>query len=649
MLSMFRRGVTSKIMLVILAIGLFAIVATGFGTDGMGLGGLSGGGAGETVASVEGEKITSSELVDRVNDTLQQAREQQPELDMGSFLREGAVEKILNQMIFSRSLALFGRGQGLAASDKMIDTQIASIPAFRNLAGQFDPNAFRARLQQEGLSEQELREDLANSLIYDQIRTPISAAPSVPKTMALQYAALLLEQRTGAVGVVPSAAMGSGTPPSDAEVTAYYRENLSRYTIPERRVLRYATIGSAQVAQAAQPTEAEVNAFYQRSSERYGAKETRTLSQVVLPDQAAARAFAAKLAAGRSFDAAATEAGFSAEDTRVGPQSKAQFTELTSPAVANVAFAAAEGTTTAPGQSPLGWHIVRIDGIARQAATPLAAVRGEIERQIGQQKQAEALAALVVRVEDAIAGGASLEEVARAEKLAVSETPPITAAGVQPGNPGWRAPELAPLLDTAFDMTPDDDPVVETLQPNQSFALVAVSRVIPSAAPPLAEVAPRVRTDLTARRAADRARAVATSIAAKINAGVPSRQAFAEAKLALPPVQAVTAKRIDIARPDQPPPPPLLMLFTLPEGKARILRAPGGQGWFVVHHEKRVPGNAASAPQLVDATRIQFERVLGEEYAEQFGRAVEAGMDIERKPEALGAVRRQLLGPGSAP
>ncbi|HEV2747278.1 MAG TPA: peptidyl-prolyl cis-trans isomerase [Allosphingosinicella sp.] len=645
MFSFFRRGITSKIMLGVLALGLFAIVATGFGTDGMGVGGLAA--SGDTVASVEGEPISSAELIDQANRQLETARQAQPELDMAGFLKGGMLEDILSQMIASRALVAFGREQGLAASKKMIDAEIAAVPAFRNLAGQFDPNAFRAALARERVTEQVLREDLAGSLIHRQILLPAAGSPKVPQGMALQYASLLLEQRTGAVGLVPARAMGPGTPPTDAEVAAYYRDNQARYTIPERRVLRYATIGAEQVAQAAQPSEAEVNAFYQRSAARYGPKETRTLSQVVLPDQAAARAFAAKLAAGTSFAQAASEAGFSVEDIRVGEQSKSAFTNLTSAAIADAAFAAAEGATIGPTQSPLGWHIVRVDGIARQPATPLAAVRGEIERQIGQQKQSAALSALVARIEDAIGEGSTLDEVARAEKLNVRETPPITAAGVQVENPGWRAPEITPLLKTAFDMSPDDDPIVETLQADQRFAVVAVSRVVPAAAPPLARIAARVRADLIARRAADRARAVATAIVAKINAGTTARQAFAEARLPLPPVESVTVRRIEIARPDQPVPPPLLMLFSLPQGKARILRAPGGEGWFVVHHEKQVPGNAATSPGLVEATRTQFERVLGEEYADQFGRAVEAGMDVERKPDGIRTVRRQLLGPGA--
>ena len=66
MLSFFRRGIWAKVMLVILGIGLFAIVITGFGTGGIGgLDSLAGGGT--NLASVEGEKISSEEA----NDVLQ--------------------------------------------------------------------------------------------------------------------------------------------------------------------------------------------------------------------------------------------------------------------------------------------------------------------------------------------------------------------------------------------------------------------------------------------------------------------------------------------------------------------------------------------------------------------------------------------------
>ena len=641
MLSIFRHGVTSKIMLVVLAIGLFAIVVTGFGTGGD-MGSLAGGG--DRVARVGDEQVTSTELTAQVNRQLAQAREQRPELDMATFLGTGAFEETLRQLISSKALLSFARGLGFTASEKMVNTEIASIPAFQNLAGQFDNAAFRAALAQQNITEQALRDEIAGSIIQQQVLVPLAASARVPQSLALQYSSLLLERRTGSVGVVPAEAMGTGPEPTAQELAGFYRQNQGRYRIPERRVIRYAPFGVEQVAAKAQPTEAEIGAFYRANAARYAAQETRTLSQVVLPSQQAAQQFAAKLARGTSFAQAAAEAGFSQADIKVGQQSRAQFASLASPAVANAAFSAAQGATTAPTQSEFGWHVVRVDGITRTPARPLAAVRAEIAKQLGDQKRQDALADLVTRIEESLADGASFEEVARANNLAVRQTPPVTAAGRVEG--GQLPPEAAPLLKTAFEMAEDEDPVVETLTKSERFAMLAPARVIPAAPPPLAQVRNRVRADFIARRAADRARAVAAAIAAKINGGMAPAQAFAQAGVRLPPIQPVNARRIQIAQGKQVPP-PLAMMFSMKTGTAKVLQAPGGAGWFVVHLAKREAGDARSQPQLVQATQAQFGEVIGNEYVEQFIKAVEKDQKVKRDDDAVRRTRQQLLGPGN--
>jgi peptidyl-prolyl cis-trans isomerase D len=78
-----------------------------------------------------------------------------------------------------------------------------------------------------------------------------------------------------------------------------------------------------------------------------------------------------------------------------------------------------------------------------------------------------------------------------------------------------------------------------------------------------------------------------------------------------------------------------------------VLQAPNQGGWFVVHLERSVPGDAASSPGLVAATKTQFERIVGEEYAAQFGRAAERVVEVERNDGAIADAKKQLLGPGA--
>ena len=134
----------------------------------------------------------------------------------------------------------------------------------------------------------------------------------------------------------------------------------------------------------------------------------------------------------------------------------------------------------------------------------------------------------------------------RAQRIGLAD--PAAVPGLGDRDRGARTDELQPLLEGAFAMEPGEEPAVETIQENQRFALVAIGRALPAAAPPLARIRDRVKADLVVRRASERARAIASAIVARINAGVPPAQAFAQAQVKLPAVQTLTATRREIAR-----------------------------------------------------------------------------------------------------
>src|SRR3546814_15688991 len=88
MLKIFRSGASSKILFGFLGLALFAMVVTGFGTGGGGLGDLGGGG--DTIAEVGSGRIGSTDVADQANRQFARARAQQPDPDLGAFLRRGA-------------------------------------------------------------------------------------------------------------------------------------------------------------------------------------------------------------------------------------------------------------------------------------------------------------------------------------------------------------------------------------------------------------------------------------------------------------------------------------------------------------------------------------------------------------------------------
>lgn len=647
MLSAVRSKASSWAMGAILFLALLAMVVTGFGTGGFGgLDSLGGQASRQTLARVDGRTLTEDEYTDIFNREFSQARQQQPTLTMAEFM-EQAFDPILDQLVLALAVQAYGQQQGLVVSQRMIDREILNIPAFRNFAGQFDEATFRQALAGQNITEAQLRQDISRSLMQRQLLGPIARGVRVPETLARAYADLLLERRRGAIGIVPTERLRAGIAPSDAEVEAFYRERPGRFTIPERRVLRFAVIEPEQVQAAATPTDAEIEAYYRQNQANYGPRETRDVQQIVLPDQAAAQRFVQQVRSGTSFTAAAGEAGFSAEDISASGLSRDQLASTASAEVAEAAFGAAQGAVVGPVRSPLGFHVVRVEAINRVPGRELAAVRDEIVTAVTEQKLATALGDLIARVEERLSAGASIEEVARSERLNLQTTPPVTATG-QVWGQRWTMPaDLQPLLRSAFELDPEEtEPVIEQIDANERFALLAVERVIPAAPPPLAEIRDQVRNMLIQVRALERGRVLAHQIAERMNGGMGAAQAFAQAQPALPAPEAINMQRLDITRGGAQAPPPLITLFSIPEGSAHVLSAPDGAGWFVVYHAERTPGDASGQPQLIATTRSEFSSSAAEEIAQQFATSIQMATEVQRNPEAIQALRRRLSGTG---
>ena len=88
------------------------------------------------------------------------------------------------------------------------------------------------------------------------------------------------------------------------------------------------------------------------------------------------------------------------------------------------------------------------------------------------------------------------------------------------------------------------------------------------------------------------------------------------------------------------------MLFSLPRGKAKLIPAPTGAGWFVVYPDKIVPGDASKEAALIASVKNQFSEVIGNEYVDQLSKAVRARTKIKRNEEAVQALKKQLTGGG---
>ena len=639
MITFIRKALTSWFALGLLGLVVVAFAVTGIGDPFN----TKGAARGTTLARAGGNDIGEPAFLSQYDRIIRRARESNPKLTPQDAVAQGSVGQVLEQMIGASALEDFGGKAGVALSDRAVDGEIASVPAFQS-AGRFDEPTYRRLLQQQHISERDLRDGMHGDLIRKLLLTPVAAGVQVPAKLAEPYAALLLELRSGAIATVPAAAMPAPPPPTAAQLASYFKANAARYTIPERRGFRYALLDPSALAAAVAISDKDVQAYYDTNRDALGGSEQRQLLQVVVPDQAKAAALAAAVRGGSSFAAEAAKLGFAAADIDLGLQSETKLAAATSPAVAKAAFAAAPGKVGDPVQSSFGWHVVEVTKVVAPKVRSLADAKPEIVKTLRQTRGESALADAVAKIEDALAAGTSFADVAKAHGLAVETVPPVLREGRDPDAPAYALPPAAlPVAAKAFDADPADGASVQQLGKDQ-FAMVELGKIVRPTPVPFARVHDVVAAQWAIEQRVAAAKRAADAVVAAVNKGTPLDAALAAQQL--PPAKPLAGRRIDVARQQQVPPPVQLFL-TLPAGATRSLAAPQGQGFYVVHVATVTPGDPAQLPPLAASARSEFAQSAPDEVAAAFAKAVERQVGVSRNPAAISAVTQRILGNGA--
>ncbi|WP_338446195.1 SurA N-terminal domain-containing protein [Pelagerythrobacter marensis] len=642
MIQFFRRFFQSKLgiplTLAFLALIAFAFASSDVANTGT-FGGIAGG---DRVAVVGGQKIDSADLVISARDALDRVRQQNPNMSMDAFIAQGGLDDVLDQMIDRTAIAEYARRHGLRAGDNLINSEIISIPAFRGASGEFDSTTFRQVLAARGISESALRSDLSQGLLAQQLLVPVAFGAQAPDKLATRYAALLKERRRGSIAMLPAQAFAPEGTPDQATLEAFYADNRADFIRPERRVIRYAVFGPENLDTRIEPTAAEIGARYEEDSARYAARETRRLSQLIVPTQEAAGTIRERVEAGGSLEAAAREAGFDVAE--LGPISRSELAAQSSADVARAVFAAERGAIATPARSGLGWHVVRVDAIERTPARSLDQVRGEIAETLRAENRQRALADLAANIEEQLTDGVSLSDMAQQLDIDVRTTRPLLASGEVYGAPGETATEvLGPALETAFQMT-EGEPQLAEIARGETYLIFEASRIVESAAAPLAEIRDDVIAAWRRDRGAAEARAAADRVLARLKEGTSLAAALREEETRLPPAEPVDLTRQQLAAFEGRFPPPLALLFSMAQGTAKKLEAPEDSGWYVVDLDEIETGTVASDDPLLAQTKRELGPAIGSEYADQLRVALRKELGVERNATAIDAVRKQLLG-----
>ncbi len=600
-----------------------------------------GGLGGANVAKVGDTDIGVGELRQKVQQAYDNARQQQPGLTREAFVESGALDQLLDQLVNDAAVRQYARELGFGVSKRLIDGQIAD--AFAGVSGTFDQGRYEAYLAENGISEAQLRRDVETMLLTQQLAGPIGNLPNVSLGLARPYAVLPLEERRGQAVYIPSSTFAPTGDPGDAALKTFLSQNASKFTVPERRVLQYALFDRASVPVPA-VTDAEVAAAYKANAAQYSAAETRRIAQVIAPDQATANSIATKVRGGTALAAAAQAAGLSASTT--GELTQSAYAATTSDAMAKTAFTAKRGDVVGPTQAGLGWIVARVESVTAKPARSLAEATPELRTELGKNKANEAIVDYYNQIQDAVNGGASIDEIAADRKLKVEETPALLPSGRAPGQPTFTlAPELAPMIAQAFQGSSEGEAAIATLVENEKFAIVSVKSVIEAAPPPFAQIRGDLLAEWRFAEGQKVARTKARGIVKAVEGGKTFAEAVAGAGSNIGTVQTIGGRRGDLARSGQRVPPELALLFSMAANSVKTLEIPGNRGWMVISlGQVNRPDPKAVNDQIVASVARPLAGAMGSEMVGQLIAEAKRRVRVTINKDLVEQLRKELTG-----
>lgn len=585
---------------------------------------VRGGGADRSVATVAGEKVSLAEATDAYQREISQLRRSfggqfEPTEEVRRAIAEGTVARL----VALRAISAEAAQRGVVVTDDALRATILSAPGFQGPDGRFSRLQFESFLRNNGLTEARFLDLLRGDLARQQLVGSVRAGAAAPQTLARAVQAFHAEQRVADLVELPLMAAPAPPEPTEAQLARFHENNADLFSAPEFRQFDLVLLSPEDVAREIRLSDRELREAFEERRAEFATPERRRIAQAVVPDREAARAIAEAWRAGADFAAIATQAqaaGGSAIELGLIDRSGLPLPELAEPA-----FAASAGAVTDPVQSPFGWHVLRVAAIEPGREQGFEAVKDELARMVALERAADLIYARANRIEDSIAEGIPLTEVARRHELRLIQAT-MDAEGRDPaGQSVDLGREAGELITAVFEAR-----IGETTRLSETrggvFYAVRVGSVTPPALRPLAEVEREVRA---AWERAERRRAMeeqAAALIAETRAGRPLDEVARAAGWSPRRTEPFTRD----VRGGAFPPQLAAALFALKRGEATMIET--GSGFVVAAVADIIPG-AAEGPAIA-ARQQELAEALAGDLEAQFVQALRDRADVRIVPGA---------------
>lgn len=372
----------------------------------------------------------------------------------------GVDQQVLGQLVSRAALEHETARLGISVGDATLRDEILAMSAFSGLDGSFDRESYAFALQQAGLNEAEFEENIRAETAATLLQAAAVAGMQVPPAYMDAMMTYLGERRSLAFATLDRGDLQSGLPvPSEEELRSYHQSHLPDFTTPETKSITYAWVTPEMIVDTVEVPEDALRRAYDERSAEFNQPERRLVERLVYSDPERAERAMTRLDDGVLFEMLVAERGLEMADVDMGDVSDDDL----GPA-AEAVFAADSGEIVGPIVTSLGPALFRINGVLAAQVTSFEEAKAQLRETLARDRAGRVIDTMSERVDDLLAGGATLEDVVRETELELGEIDwhPDLAEGIA----GYAA-----FRSAAEAVQEGDYPAVERTEDDGIFAL----------------------------------------------------------------------------------------------------------------------------------------------------------------------------------
>lgn len=541
--------------------------------------------------------------------------------DQQALVAQGLHYQVASDLVARGLFSEIANELGLVVTDDQLRTELRKMAAFTDDFGKFDRLRFDQTLQMLRYTEEDFFDTMRTDILRELVLDMVGSATVAPKALSALLFQHRAELRTARYVVLPAISVDDIDTPDDATLRDYYESTPGPFTAPEYRTVAVLHLSADKLAGDISVDEADLRTFYDSHKDSYGTPETRDVVQAVFPDNTTLNMARARIESGESLlDVAKDMLELTDDDLITRGLIKNNVVD----APAGAAFNIPVGQVSDAIDTGFGPALVSPIAVSEADIPSFDDMRAQILSDIQTEQAADLLFDLINTIEDARAGGATIEDAAAQAGVSMDDPLTVDASGLQ--QDGTLASLIATspvLLEDLNALLPgEESPLLETS--DGGYVIIRIDDVIPAALKPFDEVKDQVLATWKLREATARSQSRALTVGDKIRAagnlekiadefGITVQQALAVNQFQQHETLSGAAVRA---------------LFTA-QDVGEIVEAGGNDGTYVIAELTGIREfSAGDAPMQFELMRTQVDQAYANGLLGQYQTAIQDELDV---------------------